>query len=100
MNRTPEVAGMVSLGEGRRHKLDQVILDLDVVANALEEEELGKSSGGSNSYDETTFLTCWARLRGRDQCIKRSGAGSQTDGTLWVGGLLVKIPFIRRVMRE
>jgi hypothetical protein len=30
------------------------------------------------------FLTSWAWLRGRDQCIKRSmnGAGSQTEGTL------------------
>jgi hypothetical protein len=28
------------------------------------------------------FLTSWARLRGRDLCIKRSmtGAGSQTEG--------------------
>jgi ABC-type sulfate transport system substrate-binding protein len=47
------------------------------------------------------FLTSWARLRGKDQCIKRSktGAGSQTEVILQVGGLLVKIPFTRRVMR-
>jgi hypothetical protein len=47
------------------------------------------------------FLTGWARLRGRDQCLKRSmtGAASQTEGTLRVGGLLVKTPFTRRVMR-
>jgi hypothetical protein len=36
------------------------------------------------------FLMSWAMLRGRDQCIKRSmtGAGSQTEGTLRVGGPL------------
>jgi hypothetical protein len=47
------------------------------------------------------FLKSWARLRGRDQCIKRSmtGAGSQTEGTLREGGLLVKTPFTRQVMR-
>jgi hypothetical protein len=49
MNRRPEVAGAVRLGEGRRHKLDKVIVDLDVVADALEGEELGKSSGTSYS---------------------------------------------------
>jgi hypothetical protein len=54
-NRRPEVAGTVGLGEGRRHKLDKVILDLDVVADALEGEELGKSSGGSYSYDESAL---------------------------------------------
>jgi hypothetical protein len=51
-NRRPKVAGAVGLGEGQRHKLDKVILDLDVVADALEVEKLGKSSGGSYSYDE------------------------------------------------
>jgi hypothetical protein len=54
-NRRTVVAGMVGLGEGRWHKLDKVILDLDVVADALEGEEFGKSSGGSYSYDESAL---------------------------------------------
>jgi hypothetical protein len=33
-NRRPKVAAAVGLGEGQRHKLDKVILDLDVVADA------------------------------------------------------------------
>jgi hypothetical protein len=49
MNRRPEVASTVGLGEGQRHKLDEVILDLDVGADALEGEEFGKSTGGSYS---------------------------------------------------
>jgi hypothetical protein len=54
-NRRPKVASAVGLGEGRRHKLDKVILDLDVVADTLEGEEFGKSSGGSYSYDESAL---------------------------------------------
>jgi hypothetical protein len=51
-NRRPKVAGEVSLGEGRRHKLDKVILDLDVVAKG---EEFRESSSGSYSYDESAL---------------------------------------------
>jgi hypothetical protein len=54
-NRRPEVAVTVGLGEGRQHKLDKVILDLDVVADALEGEEFGKLSDGSYGYGESAL---------------------------------------------
>jgi hypothetical protein len=44
-----KVADGICLGEGRRHKLYKVVVDLDVFANALEGEELGESSSGSDS---------------------------------------------------
>jgi hypothetical protein len=47
-NGWPEVADAICLGEGRRHKLNKVIVDLDVLAAALEWEELGESSNGSD----------------------------------------------------
>jgi hypothetical protein len=49
------VTGVVHLGEGRRHKLYEVIVDLDVVADELEGEELGKSSSGSYGKNESTL---------------------------------------------
>jgi hypothetical protein len=49
MNGRPKVADTICLGEGRQHKLNKVIIDLDVLADALEGEELGKSSSGSDS---------------------------------------------------
>jgi hypothetical protein len=49
------VAGAVHLGEGRWHELDKVIVDLDVVTNALGGEELGKSSSGSYGKDESAL---------------------------------------------
>jgi hypothetical protein len=48
MNGRPEVVDAICLGEGRRHKLNKVIVDLDVLAAALEREELRESSSGSN----------------------------------------------------
>jgi hypothetical protein len=47
-NGRPKVADAICLGEGRRHKLNKVIIDLDMLANALEGEELGESSSGSD----------------------------------------------------
>jgi hypothetical protein len=46
------------------------------------------------------FLTIWAQLRGRDQCMKmsRTGFGSQTLGILR-GGLFSKAPLHIREMR-
>jgi hypothetical protein len=35
-NGRPKVADAICLGEGRRHKLNKVIVDLDVLATALE----------------------------------------------------------------
>jgi hypothetical protein len=53
--------------------LNKVIVDLDVFADALEGEELGESSSEKvMAKMKAHFLTSWARLRGRDQCIKRS----------------------------
>jgi hypothetical protein len=46
------VAVATRLGEGRRHKLNEVIVDLDVFANTLEGEELGKSSSRSYGKNE------------------------------------------------
>jgi hypothetical protein len=34
-NRWPKVADAICLGEGRRHKLNKVIVDLDVLVDAL-----------------------------------------------------------------
>jgi hypothetical protein len=48
------VAGVICLGEGRRHKLYEVV-DLDVFADALEGEELGESSSGSYGQNEGTL---------------------------------------------
>jgi hypothetical protein len=42
------VTDAICLGEGLRHKLNKVIVDLDVLAVALEGEELGESSSGSD----------------------------------------------------
>jgi hypothetical protein len=47
------------------------------------------------------FLTSWTQLSGRVQCIKISmnGVGSQTEETLRGGGLWLKAPLTRWVMR-
>jgi hypothetical protein len=47
-NGRPKVADAVWLGKGCRHKLNKVIVDLDVLADALEGEELGESPSGSD----------------------------------------------------
>jgi hypothetical protein len=76
-NRRPEVAGAVRLGEGRRHKLDKVILDLDVVADALEGEELKKSSGGSYSKDESALPHELGTAQRKEGSIPGLGLGTK-----------------------
>jgi hypothetical protein len=54
-NGLPEVADAICLREGHWHKLNKVIIDLDVLAAALEQEELGESSNESDGKDEAAL---------------------------------------------
>jgi hypothetical protein len=47
-NGQSKVANALCLGEGRWHKLNKVIIDLDVLADAPDGEELRELSSGSD----------------------------------------------------
>jgi chemotaxis protein CheY-P-specific phosphatase CheC len=59
------VTGVVHLGEGRRHKLYEVIVDLDVVADEREEKSSESRLAEVMANMKAHFLTSWARLPGR-----------------------------------
>jgi hypothetical protein len=96
-----KVADAICLGQGQRHKLNEVVVDLDVFADALEGEELGESSSGSYGRNEGALPHELGAAQSKGPMHKEihDWAGSQTEATLQMGGLLVKTPFTRRVLR-